>query len=76
MLTYKNSTALQVGRLQVGTTSGAAHTVAYDELAPSHPLTAANIPTGRPCSRTEDVNPQPRLVPVYRPRKDEKAWLA
>jgi hypothetical protein len=30
------STVLQVGRLQVGMTSGAAHTVAYDRLAPSH----------------------------------------
>jgi hypothetical protein len=37
--------------------SGAAHTVAYDGLTPPHPLTAASIPTRRPCSRTEDVNP-------------------
>jgi hypothetical protein len=34
-----SSTALQVGRLQVRTTHGAAHTVAYDGLAPSHPVT-------------------------------------
>ena len=47
--------------------------MAYDGLAPSHPLTAASIPTSRPCSRTEDVNPQPRLVPVYRPRRDERS---
>ena len=71
MLTWKNSTALQVGRLQIRTNSGAAHTVAYDELAPSHALTTASIPTSRSCSRKEDVNPQPRLVPVYGPRRDE-----
>jgi hypothetical protein len=31
------STALQVGRLQVRTTHGAACSVAFDGLAPSHP---------------------------------------
>jgi hypothetical protein len=31
------STALQVGSLQVKMTIGAAHTVAYDRLTPSHP---------------------------------------
>jgi hypothetical protein len=35
--------------------NGAALTVAYDGLAASHPLTAASIPTRRPCSHTEDI---------------------
>ena len=52
--------------------SGAAHTVTYDGLAPSHPLTAAGLATCRPCSRTKDVKPQPRLVPIYRPRRNER----
>jgi hypothetical protein len=59
------------GILQVGTTSGAVHTVACDGLAPPHPLTAASILTSHPCSRTEDVYPQLRLIPVYRPRRDD-----
>ena len=66
------STASQVGRLQVRTTHGAAHTVAYDRLAPLHPPPAASLATRRPCSRTENVNPQPKLVPIHRPQRDER----
>jgi hypothetical protein len=41
----KHRTALQVDRVRVRTTSGAAHAVAYDRLAPWHPLgSASTIP--------------------------------
>jgi hypothetical protein len=35
--TLTERSALQTGRLQVRTTRRAAHTMAYDGLAPSHP---------------------------------------
>jgi hypothetical protein len=48
MLIHRRTASLyKFGRLQVGTTSEAAHTVAYDGLAPSFPLTAASILTCR-----------------------------
>jgi hypothetical protein len=72
MLTLMNSTALQVGRLQVGMTSGVVHTAANDRLASSNPLTAVSIPTRHPCSHAKDVNPQPKLIPVYWPQRDER----
>jgi hypothetical protein len=56
-----NCTTSQVGRQQVRAMNGAAHTVAYDKLAPSYvnPI----VPTT--CNCTEDNNSQPQLVSIY-----------
>lgn len=57
-----NSTALQEGRLRVGTTCEKTHTVAYifDGLTTSHTrsLAAARPAKGCPCIRNENVKPQ------------------
>jgi hypothetical protein len=66
------NTALQVGKLQVTTMHGAVHAlhVAYDRLAPSHPSLAAVQPFAVPVYIGRKS--QPKLVPIYRPQKDER----
>jgi hypothetical protein len=66
------NTALQVGKLQVRTTHGTAHTVAYYRLAPLHPSLTTSLATCRPCSRTEKLTPQPKVIPIHQPRRDER----
>lgn len=35
------------------------------QASPLAPIPAAGLTIRRPCSRTEDVNPQPKLVPIH-----------
>jgi hypothetical protein len=56
----------------VGQTGGAAPLWPATGKPRRRPLIAASIPTQRPCSHTEDVNLQPRLIPVYRHWRDER----
>ena len=43
-------------------------------VSPIAPTPAASLVTRRPCSRAENVNPQPKPVPIHRPRgsRDER----
>jgi hypothetical protein len=41
-------------------------------VSPIAPTSAASLATRRPCGRTENVNPQPKLVPVHWPRRNER----
>jgi hypothetical protein len=63
----QTSAALKVGRLQIRTTRGAAHT-GIRRISPLAPTPAASLATRRFCSRTGNVNPQPKLVPIHRRR--------
>jgi hypothetical protein len=41
-------------------------------VSPIAPTSAASLATRRPSGRTENVNPQPKLVPIHRPQRDER----
>ena len=71
-LTWKNGTTFQVGRQQVGTPGVAPQTVAYDGLAPTHPLTSLQLsyPHAVPAVAWKTLHPQPRLVQIYRLQRD------
>ena len=44
----------------------------HEDEGPTSCVIGGRLAIRRPCSRTKDFNPQPRLVPIYRPRGYER----